>query len=45
MFPWYHGSQMYKELPDDDRVAIQQIYGKKLKRNDKILISGLNCKW
>lgn len=27
MFPWYHGYQTFDELPKDDRVAIQQIYG------------------
>lgn len=27
MFPWYHSYQMYKDLPDDDRLAIQQLYG------------------
>lgn len=30
MFPWYHGYQIFKELPEDDRLAIQQIYGKLL---------------
>lgn len=28
MFPWYQGFHMDKELPEDDRMAIQQIYGK-----------------
>lgn len=28
MFPWYHGYQIFKELPEDDRLAIQQIYGR-----------------
>lgn len=27
MFPWYHGSSKFRELPEDDRLAIQQIYG------------------
>lgn len=27
MFPWYHGYQSFDDLPKDDRVAIQQIYG------------------
>lgn len=27
MFPWYHGYQTFDELPKDDRMAIQQIYG------------------
>lgn len=32
MFPWYHGYQKYKELPEDDRLAIQQIYGSRGKQ-------------
>lgn len=28
MFPWYHGYQIFKDLPEDDRLAIQQVYGK-----------------
>lgn len=31
MFPWYHGSTKFKELPEDDRLAIQQIYGSREK--------------
>ncbi|XP_031640524.1 matrix metalloproteinase-2 isoform X2 [Contarinia nasturtii] len=31
MFPWYHGPQKYIELPEDDRLAIQQIYGSREK--------------
>lgn len=31
MFPWYHGSTKFKELPEDDRLAIQQIYGPRVK--------------
>lgn len=27
MFPWYQGYEMNKNLPEDDRLAIQQIYG------------------
>lgn len=29
MFPWYHGYTGGKDLPDDDKIAIQQIYGVK----------------
>lgn len=28
MFPWYHGYQMFENLPKDDWLAIQQLYGK-----------------
>lgn len=28
MFPWYQGMQKTRDLPEDDRLAIQQIYGK-----------------
>lgn len=31
MFPWYHGYEANKELPEDDRLAIQTIYGKNFK--------------
>lgn len=31
MFPWYHDSAKFKELPEDDRLAIQQIYGSREK--------------
>jgi hypothetical protein len=27
MFPWYHGYRGNDDLPDDDRIAIQSIYG------------------
>lgn len=27
MFPWYQGYEQSKDLPEDDRIAIQQIYG------------------
>lgn len=29
MFPWHHSSEqeLYKNLQEDDRLAIQQIYG------------------
>lgn len=27
MFPWYQGYEMNKNLPEDDRIAIQTIYG------------------
>lgn len=27
MFPWYHGYRGDGDLPEDDRIAIQQIYG------------------
>lgn len=27
MYPWYFGYQIYKKLPEDDRLAIEQIYG------------------
>lgn len=27
MFPWYHGYQMFENLPKDDWLAIQQLYG------------------
>jgi Hemopexin len=27
MFPWYHGYRGNDDLPDDDRLAIQSIYG------------------
>lgn len=29
MFPWYHGFQASNDLHDDDKIAIQQIYGTK----------------
>lgn len=32
MFPWYHGSTKFRELPEDDRLAIQQIYGSREKQ-------------
>lgn len=28
MFPWYHGYQKFENLPKDDWLAIQQLYGK-----------------
>lgn len=28
MFPWYHGYQMFENLPKDDWLAIQQLYGR-----------------
>lgn len=30
MYPWYQGLQPGYQLPDDDRHAIQQLYGKPL---------------
>uniref|UniRef100_A0A336L9G6 CSON002198 protein n=1 Tax=Culicoides sonorensis TaxID=179676 RepID=A0A336L9G6_CULSO len=32
MFPWYQGYEMNKNLPEDDRIAIQTIYGSKEKK-------------
>lgn len=37
MFPWYHGSTKFRELPEDDRLAIQQIYGSREKMWGDIL--------
>lgn len=31
MFPWYQGYQVGSALPDDDRTAIQELYGSKVK--------------
>lgn len=32
MFPWYHGYQINGELPEDDQLAIQNLYGNKDKQ-------------
>lgn len=31
MYPWFYGDQKYKVLPEDDRIAIEQLYGPKIK--------------
>lgn len=31
MFPWYQGYEVGSDLPDDDRTAIQELYGSKVK--------------
>lgn len=38
MFPWYHGYQMHTELPEDDRIAIQQLYGNLVNRINFFLL-------
>lgn len=32
MFPWYQGYEINRDLPEDDRLAIQQLYGAKHKQ-------------
>lgn len=32
MFPWYQGYQINGDLPEDDRLAVQQLYGAKEKQ-------------
>lgn len=27
MYPWFYGEKKYKELPEDDRIAVEQLYG------------------
>lgn len=31
MYPWFYGEKKYKELPQDDRIAIEQLYGPVIK--------------
>lgn len=44
MFPWYHGYQMFENLPKDDWLAIQQLYGKYHRYLEKLFRSFQLCK-